>query len=128
MHHYASPEETPVKMKDLMEWLNKSIKESKLSIPEIAALFHYKFVFIHPFDDGNGRIARLLMNYILLRYNYAVVIIKSKDKRQYLDALQRADAGFTDVFIEYILEQLIWSLELKIKAHNNESLEGGPLK
>jgi Fic family protein len=124
MHHYASPEETPAQMKDLMEWLNQAIKEGKQSIPKIAALFHYKFVCIHPFDDGNGRIARLLMNYILLRYNYAVVIIKSKDKSRYLDALQRADAGFSDVFIEYILEQLIWSLELKLRAANNESLEG----
>jgi len=122
MHHYASPDETPAKMKDLMDWLNQTIEKGEMSIPEIAAQFHYKFVCIHPFDDGNGRIARLLMNYILLHYGYPEIIIKSKDKPQYLDALQRADAGFMEVFIEFILSELVWSLELYIKAGKGESL------
>ncbi|WP_394803528.1 Fic family protein [Niabella hibiscisoli] len=47
----------------------------------LAAMLHYKFVRIHPFDDGNGRLARLLLNYVLLKNGYTPVVIKSDDKK-----------------------------------------------
>ena len=61
---YASPEETPALMTDLVDWYNKAEAEGKLSPVELAVLFHYRYIRIHPFEDGNGRIARLLVNYI----------------------------------------------------------------
>lgn len=119
--HYASPEETPAKMNDLMQWY---FETSKTKTPvELAAEFHYKFVCIHPFDDGNGRIARLLMNYILLKNGLPPVIIKSVDKKNYLLALNKADVGDLKAFTEYIAKQLVWSLELSIKAAKGESIE-----
>ncbi|MBQ1605994.1 MAG: Fic family protein, partial [Bacteroidales bacterium] len=61
---YASPEETPALMADLVDWYNKAESEGKMSPVDLAVLFHYRYIRIHPFEDGNGRIARLLVNYI----------------------------------------------------------------
>ncbi len=60
--HYPSPAETPAMMNDLMNWYNEASLNKNLQPVEVAAELHYKFVCIHPFDDGNGRIAQLLMN------------------------------------------------------------------
>lgn len=123
MFHYASPEETPLLMGELMQWLRDEEEKMELDIVELAAGFHYRFVRIHPFDDGNGRMARLLMNYILLKHNMPPVIIKSADKWNYLQALKAADSGNKQDFIDYVKMQLIWSVELYIKAAKRESLE-----
>jgi len=121
IHHYASPEETPAKMNDLMDWYHS--EKDKMHPVQLAAEFHYRFVCIHPFDDGNGRVARLVMNYILLFFNYPMVIIKSKDKENYLTALQKADVGERQAIIEYVEKQMLWSLKLELKAANGEDLE-----
>ncbi len=121
IHHYASPEETPAKMHDLMQWYNEN--KDILHPVQLAAEFHYKFVCIHPFDDGNGRVSRLLMNYILYKNDYPPVIIKSNDKESYLTALQKADIGEIISIIEYVEQNMIWSLDLMIKAAKGEDLE-----
>lgn len=54
---YASPEEPPNLMTDLVEWYNKAEHEGNLSPIELATLFHYRYIRIHPFEDGNGHIA-----------------------------------------------------------------------
>ena len=120
---YATPIETPIKMDELMEWYRAELENGKLHPVELAALFHYKFVCIHPFDDGNGRISRLLMNYVLIKNNFPPVIIKTDDKKNYLNALNQADVGNTNAFIRYVAEQLIWSLEISIKAAKGENID-----
>ncbi len=134
---YASPEETPALMYDLVKWLGEEMTKEDVSPIELAALFHYRYIRIHPFEDGNGRVARLLVTYILERYNYPMVIIKSKDKEQYLTALNRADAnvGLTPSdgalatleqiapFTEYMKKQLEWSLTVAISAAKGESID-----
>lgn len=89
---YASPEETPALMYDLIKWYNQESQKKEMSAIEMASLFHYRYIRIHPFEDGNGRIARLMVNYILLRHNYPMIVIHSKNKDAYLRALNRADA------------------------------------
>ena len=88
---YASPEETPYLMADLVDWYNKAEQEGKLSPVELAALFHYRYIRIHPFEDGNGRIARLMTNFILTRHNYPMVVVRSRKKSEYLEALHQTD-------------------------------------
>ncbi len=88
---YASPEETPGLMADLVEWYNSAEQEGKLSPVELAALFHYRYIRIHPFEDGNGRIARLMVNFILTRHDYPMIVIRSRKKSEYLEALHQAD-------------------------------------
>lgn len=123
MFEYASPAETPIKMGELMQWYTTELANNEMHAIELAAKLHYKFVCIHPFDDGNGRISRLLMNYVLLKNNLPPVIIKSKDKTNYLNALNKADAGNVNAFVDYIAQQALWSLTTTLKATKGESIE-----
>jgi Fic family protein len=125
MFHYTSPEETPAKMAELMAWYSKAETEKELHPLYLAARIHYDFVRIHPFDDCNGRTSRLLMNYVLLRHGFPPVIIKSADKKNYLNALNKADVGDFEAFVEYVGEQLVWSLLLSIQAANGANIEEG---
>ena len=88
---YATPEETPALMADLVNWYNGAEREGNLSPVELAALFHYRYIRIHPFEDGNGRIARLMVNYILARHDYPMIVVRSREKSAYLEALHQAD-------------------------------------
>ena len=94
LFEYASPEETPALMTDLISWYHEAEESGQYSLAELCALFHYRYIRIHPFEDGNGRIARLMMNFILLRHNYPMIVVKSADKENYLRALSQCD-GFT---------------------------------
>lgn len=119
--YYAPPDEVPHKINELVKWFNES--KSSIDPLTLASTFHHDFVLIHPFDDGNGRTARLLMNYILLLFNYPLVVIKTAEKQDYLTALNYADSGKLDYFIDYIGNQLLWSLGITIKAIDGEDVE-----
>lgn len=134
---YASPEETPALMKDLIEWYNIEEQAGALSPIELAALFHYRYIRIHPFEDGNGRIARLLVNFILLRAGYPMIIVRTDDKDSYLNALNRSDinvgmvpsdgakAELEDIqpFVDYINGCMERAISIRIKAAKGESIE-----
>lgn len=91
MFHYAGIEETPAFMSSLVRWYNAQEKAGTLSPIELAALLHYRYIRIHPFEDGNGRIARLLVNYVLLRHGYPMIVIHTDDKQNYLRILHQCD-------------------------------------
>lgn len=88
---YASPEETPALMTDLIDWYNIAEESEEYTPAELAALFHYRYIRIHPFEDGNGRIARLLVNYILARHGWPMIVVRSRDKWRYIEALHKSD-------------------------------------
>ena len=77
-------------MGDLVDLYNASEQDGKLSPVELAALFHYRYIRIHPFEDGNGRIARLMVNFILTRHDYPMIVVRSRKKSEYLEALHQA--------------------------------------
>lgn len=120
---FASVEETPAMMTSLVDWYKSRIEQKDFNPIIIATQFHYKFISIHPFDDGNGRTARILMNFILMQNGYPPVIIKTEDKAKYISVLQQADAGIIEPFISFISDNLSDSIELMIKAANGESIE-----
>ncbi len=120
--YFASPEETPAKMNDLMQWYENEKLNRERNPIILAAEFHYKFIRIHPFDDGNGRTARLLMNLILMRFHFPPAIIKTNDKENYYNVLRQADAGILIPFIEYIAQNIIYSLEIMISGANGEDI------
>lgn len=122
IHYYATPEETPAKMTDLMNWY-EATKEAGIHPVITAALFHHRFVAIHPFDDGNGRMARILMNLILMKNGYPPVVIKTDNKESYYALLSQADAGEDLPFIEHIVERLVSSMGLYIKASNGGDID-----
>ncbi|HTD41397.1 MAG TPA: Fic family protein [Mucilaginibacter sp.] len=123
IHYYSSPEETPAKMQELMEWYAEAVQIKTVHPVVIAALFHHKFVEIHPFDDGNGRMSRILMNLIIMQHGYTPTIIKNDDRQNYYALLSRADNGDAWPFVEYIAERLISSLQLYLKAANGGDID-----
>lgn len=123
IHYYASPEETPIKMGELMNWFNK-IKNNKEVHPlVIATLFHHQFVAIHPFDDGNGRMVRLLMNLILLQNRFPAIVVKQDDRMNYYQVLRQADVREYLPITEYMAELLLHSLKIYWKGAKGESIE-----
>lgn len=134
---YASPEETPALMTDLVSWYNEEERRGRMSPIELASVFHYRYIRIHPFEDGNGRIARLLVNYILTRHGYPMVVVKSNDKSNYLTALNRCDVAVGSTpsvgahaeaeqlapFITYMSKCLERALLISIKAAHGENID-----
>lgn len=121
--YFATPEETPAKMFDLLNWYSQKAKEENVNPILVAAEFHYRFIRIHPFDDGNGRTARILMNFILMQFGFPPVIIKTEDKANYFAALQMADAGNIEAFVTYIAQNLVHSLKIMISGAKGENIE-----
>ena len=120
---FAEPMEVAPKMQELVDWFNTEIQNPIPSISFFLAELHHRFICIHPFDDGNGRIARLWMNYVLMRLGYPPMVIKSEDKRNYFAALQKADSGDMDTFATYLGNVLVFWLEKGISAAKGESIE-----
>ena len=87
-HLFPSPAEIPPLMGDLAAWLRTAE-----DTPDTAFTAHRRLVDVHPFNDGNGRVARLLMNLILIRGGYPPVAVRPEDRPAYVHALQKAQAG-----------------------------------
>ena len=98
---YIAPDWQDVK--HLINSLIAFMNEAKINPVELTARSHYKFEIIHPFGDGNGRIGRLLMNYILWHNRYPMIIIEKKKRLAYYRALQRGE----DVFLNYFFKLYI---------------------
>ncbi len=89
-------------MKKLIQFIKQNEK-MKINIIELSARAHYRFEKIHPFGDGNGRIGRLLMNFILWHNKYPMLIIEYKNRKTYYKALQKGEEKFVDYFIRRYL-------------------------
>ena len=113
-HKPPEAHEVPSLMSGLVSWV--SVHEKKLHSVELAALAHHKIVHIHPFDDGNGRTARLLMNLILMRAGYPLAIILKHDRKKYYDTLERADKGDYIQFVRFVAQAVERSLSLYLRA------------
>lgn len=122
IHYYATPAETPAKMNDLMQWWRDTTAKGTMHPIETAARFHHRFAAIHPFDDGNGRMSRILMNLLLMQAQYPPVVIRLIERDLYLAALRRADAGEEEDFLVFIGEHAVQSLDLYVRAANGEEI------
>lgn len=108
--HFLVPEA----MHELMEWYYHS---DTLHPVERAAILHAKFVCIHPFIDGNGRTARLLLNFELMKAGYPPIIIKANNRLSYYDALDKACAIHDNSdFISYVASEVNRSLDMYSKV------------
>ena len=92
------PADVPSLMDDFSRWLSDGPQVHGLHPVEYAAMAHYRFVAIHPFIDGNGRTARLLMNLLLMRHSYPIAIIKPEDRLDYYEAIEEAHGGKFEPF------------------------------
>lgn len=120
MFYYVEPLQVPGEMAQLIQWIHR---HTDLHHPAVVgAVAHYNLVRIHPFDDGNGRVSRLLMNLILIQKRFSPAIVRMEQRRNYLDGLKAADQGDLNPFIEFILKSLQETQTLllqDLKNHKN---------
>jgi len=111
VHYYCEP----IRVPERMEQLVKIIQQASRHPVQLAAIAHYEFVAIHPFADGNGRVARLLMNLSLMQHGYPPAVIKSETKEEaYYRALMDADKGDLEPFIGLVAAEVKNSLQLML--------------
>ena len=90
--HYFVPQ----LMKDFIDWLNSETAQN-LHPVKYATVAHYRFVSIHPFRDGNGRTGRLLMNLLLLRAGYPIIVISNQQRNDYINAIAYGQSHSDDI-------------------------------
>ncbi len=98
------------KITGLIDELIKKISWSKMHHVGTSAFLHHGFVSFHPFTDGNGRVARLLMNLYLITRGYPPVVLKKGDKTRYYRSLKAAEAGNPAPFANFIAKAVDESL------------------
>lgn len=124
-HRPPSALEVSIKMRELIEWARKN--HGKMNIVEFSAIFHHKFVHIHPFQDGNGRTGRLLMNIFLMQYGFPMTIIQVNDRQKYYHSLQDADNENYKPLCYFIAQAILRSLNiyLDVITPSKEKLKAG---
>lgn len=113
-HTPLAYDEIPAAMKTLVRWAQDPPPD--LHPIEFAAMLHHRFVHIHPFLDGNGRTARLIMNLMLMKHGFPLVIILKNDRMKYYRALRSADSGRYKALIQFIAQAAIRSLNLYLEV------------
>lgn len=120
MFYYVEPLQVPGEMDELIQWVHHHLEALHPAI--VGAVAHYNLVRIHPFDDGNGRVSRLLMNLLLIQKKFSPAIVRMEQRRNYLDGLKAADQNDLNPFIEFILKSLQETQTLllqDLKNHKN---------
>lgn len=107
-HVFPEPSEIPMLMHELDEWIARD--REKYHPVEFAAQLHLKFVTIHPFIDGNGRVSRLLMNLALIQDGYMLAIIPPVCRLEYIETIKRYQTqGDADTFVDFICDRVLES-------------------
>jgi Fic family protein len=101
-HTPPEPFEIQFKMQELMDWLNDNYEQENPII--LAAVVRHELAKIHPFSDGNGRTARLLLNLILMKKGYPICSIKRTERPRYYEAMSDADNGNYHQIVELVAE------------------------
>ncbi|MBP0903767.1 Fic family protein [Mariniflexile gromovii] len=106
---------------DLVEYVNSNPQQ--LNIVELAAFFHHKMVWIHPFFDGNGRTVRLAMNLILMKAGFPPAIILKNDRKKYYEALNQANNGNYDKLMLLMCQAVERTLNIYLSTLPNSDLD-----
>jgi len=119
--YFPDYNKVPVLLEKLCNSVNERIDKVKGNeILQLAADIHYNFVNIHPFADGNGRTARLLMNYIQLYHNEPLIKVFTEDRAEYINALNETEKqGNPEIFRNFIAKQELKFLKAEIDKHKN---------
>ncbi len=108
--------DVPFEMQRMVQECNRNPNE--LVPIELAAWVHHRLTQIHPFPDGNGRVARLLMNLALIRHGYPMTVILRVDRKKYYDTLKKADKGNPSPFTNFIASNVEQTLDTYLRAIN----------
>lgn len=111
-------------MQAWQDWLQQAGHE--LHPVVLAAQAHHKLVAIHPFIDGNGRTARLVMNLVLFRYGYPPTVLLQANRRQYYQVLMQADTGRSEPLANFVGKAVERSLTLYLEACTQQTAAPAP--
>lgn len=117
-HKPPEPFEVPIKMMELVEWISENQNQNPIIVSAIA---HHEFVKIHPFKDGNGRTARIILNLILMQKGYPICNIRRDERPAYYNALSLADNGQYEPIIEIVSDNCLtlFSEYIRLKDESN---------
>ncbi|WMX15901.1 Fic family protein [Aureispira sp. CCB-E] len=130
---FAAPDQVPDLMSELINWTNNHLYQEELNRHKkkkytlhplvVACIFHKRFIAIHPFGDGNGRMGRILMNLILMQNGFMPAIVPLKSRDSYYLALNDSTAEDMRPLVEYVGRNLIQSMELAIEGAKGNAVE-----
>ena len=123
-HYYARPEEVEILMQTLVDDIRDAsddLVSGKANPVVFASEVHHRLVAIHPFDDGNGRMGRLLMNLILMRAGYVPAVIRKERRPAYYGALSTADSGDIGPLVSFVASELLETQEVYLRALQGKS-------
>ena len=99
---YAPPEQVDSEIDNLVDWY-QSADDNHHSLA-VGAWLHHRFTQIHPFEDGDGRVARALLTWHLVRRGFLPVVVTRDARSEYIEVLEKADAGNLSEFVEFIVK------------------------
>ena len=121
----SEPREIPREMTEFSDWIRTSTEApNQNDAILIACAAHAWFAQIHPFIDGNGRTARIMMNLLLMRSRYPIAIITRDERARYYDALEESQVSNLSPFIHLVCESILESLEVYEQAAEEQRLRG----
>ena len=109
IHEYCPPVQVDSEIDNLVEW-HAAHRTQGYHPLLIAAWLHHAFTQIHPFQDGNGRVARSLLTWHLVREGYLSVVVSRDNRIDYIDALEEADHGKLEVFVDFLVQLQKWTI------------------
>lgn len=115
-HEIAPPEKVSYKMRQLVQWMNSAETRRATHTLRLAAKSHYQLLHIYPFPKQSGKVARLMMNLILMRGGYPPAIIHATERQRYYDALRTSDNATAKV----VTEALVASLDSTVRYFETE--------
>ena len=121
-HDISKPEKISYKMRQLVSWMNSAETRRATHTLRLAAKAHYQLLHIYPFPKHSGKVARLLMNLILVRGGYPPAIIHATERQRYYDALKTSE----DATAKIVTEALVASMNSALRFfEQEESARGG---
>ncbi|MEO5346150.1 MAG: Fic family protein [Magnetococcus sp. YQC-9] len=125
-HPYCPPEFVSDEMECLLAWYHRHVHNR--TPPEVLAAFlHHRFTQIHPFQDGNGRVARALSSLVFIKHGLFPLVIRDEERRVYIEALEQADQGrlksLCDLFVRGQRRSILKALEVEQQLPENRHAE-----
>jgi Fic family protein len=115
-HEYAPPDKITYKMRQILDWVNNPETRRTRNAVRVAARAHYDLLRVFPFTEDSGKVARLLMNLLLLRSGYPPAIVHSTERQRYYDALKGSSATMTSI-VQEAIENNLASVEKLVEAY-----------
>ncbi len=109
IHEYCPPVQVDSEIDNLVEWHARHRSEGYHPLL-VSAWLHHAFTQIHPFQDGNGRVARALLTWHLVREGYLSIVVSRDDRPFYIEALEAADRGNLETFVDLLVQLEKWTI------------------